>query len=78
MLRGTRRRAQISLELGTAFILIFILLFASVNLARWLVGRMVTRNLIYENSRASAGDPYRNLGVEDSEADALPLRFFGQ
>ena len=76
MLRGTRCRAQISLELGTAFVLIFLLLFGSVNLARWLVARMFYRQQIYENSRVQAS--YSNLGVEDDERNALRLRFFGQ
>ncbi|KPK97555.1 MAG: hypothetical protein AMJ95_08490 [Omnitrophica WOR_2 bacterium SM23_72] len=78
MLRGKRCRAQISLELGTAFVLILLLLFGSVNLARWLVGRLVVRQEIYEGSRPGAADPFLHLGAEDDESTAVPLRFFGQ
>ncbi|KPK98528.1 MAG: hypothetical protein AMJ95_04000 [Omnitrophica WOR_2 bacterium SM23_72] len=78
MLRGKRRKAQVSLELGTAFVLIFLLLFASFNLARWIVGRLVLRQETYEASRQGASDPFQHLGAEDDESTAPPLRFFGQ
>jgi hypothetical protein len=50
-------KAQISLELATAFVCILILLIASVKLCTWLAGQMVVRQENYENSRAIATDP---------------------
>ena len=76
MFRSKRHRAQVSLELGTAFVLLFLLLFGSVNLARWLVARMAYRQQSYEGSRASATSDH--LGMEVDETNYRPLSFFGQ
>ena len=76
MFRGKGRKAQVSLELGTAFVLVFLLLFGSVNLARWLVSRMAGRQHEYEGSRRSA--TYEYLGMEVDETNYRPLRFFGE
>ena len=55
---------QVSLELGAAFICIFIILFASIKICTWVVGRMVVRQEDYEASRNSA-----TIGVEVDESD---------
>jgi Na+-transporting methylmalonyl-CoA/oxaloacetate decarboxylase gamma subunit len=73
-----KKRAQISLELGLAFILIFMLLLAGVKLSVWLIGRMVDRQEDYERSRAGA--TYQYLGAEVNESNSArykPLKFFG-
>jgi len=48
-----RIKGQVSLELGAAFLCIFLLLLASVKLCVWLAGRMVTRQERYEAFRGS-------------------------
>jgi hypothetical protein len=55
-----KAQGQVSLELGTAFVCILLLLVASAKLCTWLVGQMVVRQENYEASRAagsSTGDP---------------------
>ena len=70
-----KNKAQISLELATAFFCIFLILLASVKICTWVVGRMVVRQEDYEGSgerqqygRVTAGST--NIGVEvDEESD---------
>ena len=72
-----RNRGQVSLELGAAFLCVFILLLASVKLCTWAVGRMVVRQEDFEGSRVEAGST--NIGVEVDESDSAryqELHFF--
>lgn len=71
-----KNNAQISLELGLAFVLIFLLLLASVKLSVWIVSTLMQRNDIYESSRPGA--TYEHLGAEIDEDSLQPLRFFGE
>lgn len=49
-----KTQGQVTLELATAFICIFLLLIASVKLCTWFLGQMVVRQENYESSRARA------------------------
>jgi hypothetical protein len=64
-------KAQISLEIATAFLCAFIILLASVKLCTWLVRYMVVRQEDFEASeeygRVTAGST--NIGVEINESD---------
>lgn len=66
---------QVSLELGTAFICIFLILLASVKICTWVVGRMVVRQEDFEKNpnygRVTAAST--NIGVEVDESD--PTRY---
>lgn len=62
-----KNKGQVSLELGAAFICIFLILLASVRIATWVVGRMVVRQEDYERSRVSAAST--NIGQEVDESD---------
>ncbi len=66
---------QVSLELATAFICMFILVLASVKIATWVAGRMVVRQEDFETSqnygRVTAGST--NIGVEVDESN--PTRY---
>lgn len=67
MQRSERKRAQVSLEIATALICIFILLLASVKLCAWLVGRMVVRQEDFESTRVNAG--IENIEVPVNETN---------
>lgn len=71
MLKNKKGKGQVSLELGAAFICIFIILFATIKICTWVVGRMVVRQEDYETSanygRVTAGSA--NIGVEVDESD---------
>lgn len=70
-------KAQITLELATAFICVFILILASVKICTWAVGRMVVRQEDYEKSRIEATST--NIGKELDESNPTryqKLRFF--
>jgi hypothetical protein len=73
----TQIKGQVSLELATAFICIFILLLASVKLCTWLAGRIVVRQEDFEASRARAASA--NIGEEVNESNTARyqnLHFF--
>jgi len=73
-------KAQISLELATAFFCMFLLLLASVKLCVWVVERMVVRQEDFDNSRVEAGTPGAGgFGEEVDESNATrykDLHFF--
>ena len=50
-----RKNGQVSLELATAFICIFLLLLAAVKLSVWLVGQMTVRQENFESTRPNTG-----------------------
>ena len=54
-MKKNRLKAQVSLELGTAFVCIFLLLVAGAKLCTWLVGQMVTRQENYQTTRPGEG-----------------------
>lgn len=66
MLKGNRLNGQVSLELGAAFVCIFLILLAGVRIATWVVGRMVVRQEDYERSRIVAGSTNIGQGVNES------------
>lgn len=51
-----QERAQATLELTAALILLMLLLAGATKIFMWLSGRMVHRQVLYENSRVSAAD----------------------
>ena len=67
MFKNKRINGQISLELGAAFICIFLILLASVRIATWVVGRMVVRQEDYESTRTTAGSTNIEQGVDESD-----------
>jgi hypothetical protein len=72
----TQARAQISLELGMAFVCLVLLIVASIRLSGWLIVRMMDRNHAFEQTRVSASEPGGNLGREDDESALTPLKLF--
>jgi hypothetical protein len=78
MLKGKKTKAQVSLELGLAFVCIFILLIASVRLSFWLVSRMVARQQDFEGSRPRATSDLLGTEVDEPNSSGRypPLRFF--
>jgi len=66
-----RHKGQVSLEIATAFLCVFIILLASVKLCVWVVRYMVVRQEDFETSeeygRVTAGST--NIGVEINESD---------
>lgn len=81
MLRVNKVKAQVSLELATAFLCVFILLLASVKMCTWVMSRVVVRQEDYEASRLQAGDADANqnqeVQVDESDLKKYPeLHFF--
>ncbi|MFA5144933.1 MAG: hypothetical protein WC723_02890 [Candidatus Omnitrophota bacterium] len=71
------KKAQVTLELATALICIFLLLLASVKLGTWLIGRMVVRQEDYETSRVAAGSTNIGEAVDESDTTRYKnLHFF--
>jgi len=81
MLKDRKNKAQVSLELATAFICAFILLLASVKMCTWVMSRVVVRQEDFEASRLEAGDPEVNqnqeVQVDETDPEKYPeLHFF--
>lgn len=67
-------KAQVSLELGLAFVCAFIILLGGVKMCTWFIGRMVQRQEDYEASdaygRVTATEKDTNtIGVEVDESN---------
>jgi hypothetical protein len=70
-----RKRGQASLELATALLCGFILLVACVKLSTWLIGKIVTGQEAFENSRVTAAST--SIGTPVSGDSGYPkLHFF--
>ena len=75
------KKGQVTLELGLAFICVFLILLGGVKLCTWCIGRMVERQEDYEASpeygREIATEK-DTMGVEVDESDYQPLNLTTQ
>lgn len=62
-------KAQVSLELGLAFVCAFILLLGGVKMCTWFIGRMVQRQEGYEASNAYGREIATEEGTIGVEVD---------
>lgn len=61
-----RETAQATLEMTAALILLMLFLVGATKIFMWLAGRVVHRQVVYENSRVSAADNTTwNVSVPD-------------
>ena len=80
-----QERAQTTLELTAALILLMLLLAGATKIFMWLSGRMVHRQVLYEASRVHAADcstwngtitnlsdPNQIKGVEEPDESTYP------
>ena len=79
-----QERAQATLELTAALILLMLLLAGATKIFVWLSGRMVHRQVLYEASRVHAAnlstwnvsvnlaDPTSTQGVEEPDESTYP------
>lgn len=74
--RAIGKEAQSSLELAASFVVIFILLFGSLQVFIWMNKRLVQRQKDYEVQRVTAGNSGSPVQVNETEYPKLNI--FGQ
>jgi len=58
LIRLYKNHGQVSLELGIAFVCIFLILMGSFNVCLWFITRFTIRQQGYEATRTSGGSSY--------------------
>jgi len=77
--RQIGRQAQSSMELAASLVVIFILLFGSLQVFLWVNKRLVQRQKDYEAQRVAAGNSQVEVKVDESDEAKYPkLNIFGQ
>ena len=77
--RAIGKEAQSSLELAASFVVIFILLFGSLQVFIWMNKRLVQRQKDYEVQRVTAGNSGSEVKVDETDLAKYPkLNIFGQ
>lgn len=74
--RQIGKGAQSSLELAASLVVIFILLFGSLQVFFWVNKRLVQRQKDYESQRVTAGNSGSEVKVD--ETNYPKLNIFGQ
>ena len=74
--RQIGKAAQSSLELAASLVVIFILLFGSLQVFLWVNKRLVQRQKDYESQRVIAGNSGSEVKVDESQYPTLKI--FGQ
>ena len=77
--RLTGKKAQSSLELGASLVVIFILLYGTLQVFLWVNKRLVQRQKDYEAQRVTAGNSPTEVQVDESDQSKYPrLNIFGR
>jgi hypothetical protein len=75
MLAIRKNMGQVSLELATAFVCMFILMIASIKICSWVIDKMAVRQQDYESSRVNAGDEASGqFGAQVNESDTTKYK----
>jgi len=74
---GQPKKGQSTLELTAALILLMLLLIGAAKIFFWLSGRMVHRQVLYENSRVPAASP-STYGVHVDLTDQASTQGMGE
>jgi hypothetical protein len=79
LVRPAGKRSQVSLELAASLVVIFILIFGTLQVFLWLNKRLVQRQQDYEANRVAAANSASEIQVDETDQAKYPkLNIFGQ
>ena len=73
------KNGQVSLELAASLVVLFILLFGTIQVFLWLNKRLVQRQQDYEANRVAAANSGSEVQVNETDQNKYPdLNIFGK
>ena len=77
--RLTGKGAQVSLELAASLVVVFVLLFGTLQIFLWMNKRLVQRQQDYEAKRVEAANSPAEVQIDETNQAKYPkLNIFGQ
>ncbi|MDD2927409.1 MAG: hypothetical protein PHE30_00975 [Candidatus Omnitrophica bacterium] len=73
------KQAQVSLELAASLVVVFVLLFGTLQVFLWMNKRLVQRQQDYEAKRVTAANSASEVQTDETDQAKYPkLNIFGQ
>ncbi|MFA5150508.1 MAG: hypothetical protein WC937_02700 [Candidatus Omnitrophota bacterium] len=73
------KQAQVSLELAASLVVVFVLLFGTLQVFLWMNKRLVQRQQDYEAKRVTAANSAAEVQTDETDQAKYPkLNIFGQ